>query len=68
MDSHIYNVKSGLSALIVEETGRHITVHIFTDGLGDVEVRPIVNADLTYDYPDTNQVTIIIGNEWVSIP
>ena len=35
--------------------------------LGVVEGKPIVATDLAYDEPDTGQVTILIGHQWVSI-
>ena len=35
--------------------------------LGVVEGKPIVTTDLAYDEPDTGQVKIIIGHQWISI-
>ena len=35
--------------------------------LGVVEVKPIVTTDLAYDEPDTGQVKIIIGHQWIII-
>ena len=37
------------------------------DGLGYVEVKPTITSSLAYDDPDTGQVTILIGHQWVSI-
>ena len=65
MDGHIDNGISGQNVLIIEETGRYATVTAFIDGLWVVKRKPIVTTSLDYDNPDTGQVAILIGHQWV---
>ena len=68
LDSHADTCSFGSTCLVIENTGRTVSVEGFGEELGQVNDIPIVQAAVAYDCPATSQTYILLFNESLYIP
>ena len=60
LDSHADTTALGKGCLILQDTGRTVTVRGFDGSIGSMKDVPIVTAAVAYDCPATFKVFVLI--------
>ena len=63
LDSHADTCSFGSTCLVIENTGRTVSVEGFGEELGQVHDIPIVQVAVAYDCPITSQTYVLLFNE-----
>ena len=63
LDSHADTCSFGSTCLVIENTGRTVSVEGFGEELGQVHDIPIVQAAVAYDCPITSETYVLLFNE-----
>ena len=68
LDSHADTCALGECCVVLQDTGRTVTVEGFDDGIGAMEDIHIVTAAVAYDCPTTHDTWLQVFHEALYIP
>ena len=68
LDSHADTTAMGKGCVILQDTGRTVTVEGFDDTIGSLNDVPIVTAAVAYDCPSTYKTYVLIFHEVLHVP
>ena len=63
MDSHADTIVAGNNCVVLELSGRNVSVAPFSEEYASIDDIPIATVATAYDCPDTGQVFILVFNE-----
>ena len=63
MDSHADMIMAGNNCIVIELSGRNVSISPFLDEHASIDNIPIITVATAYDYSDSGQVFILILNE-----
>ena len=66
LDSHANIVVCGKYCHILSRSGINTTIPVFTNDVGTMQI-PIVDAVITYNFPDTNKVWLLIVRNFLFV-